>query len=99
MYNKSKFVVAEIFSNSDGKTSESAVAGILLVIIASMSFISTMVGYFIGLSNTIEVMSKIIELALFGGTLLGVRKVMGGINNNKQNNVDNSIEVVEEPIK
>lgn len=97
MFNKNKFIVSEMFSNSDGKTSGSAVAGILLVTIASLSFIASMVGYFMGLLNTIEVMSKIIELALFGGTLLGVRKVVGGLNN--KNNVDNSTEVVEEPIK
>lgn len=94
MYNKSKFVFAEMFSNSNGKTSGSAVGGISLIAVSVLSFMACMIGYFMNIPNTIEVMSKIIELSLFGGTLLGVRKAVAAVNGNSKNK-----EIIEKDIK
>ena len=76
-YNKSKFVFSETFNNKDGKTSGSGFAGIMLIFIGGASFIASMVGYFLQLPNTIEVMGKIIIILSLAAALLGLRKFVG----------------------
>lgn len=75
MTDKSKFVFSETFNNSDGKTSGSGFAGILLTIVGAACFMAAMVGWFIEKPDVIEVMGKIIILLTIAGGLLGVRKV------------------------
>lgn len=91
---KTKFNFAETFNNADGKTSGSAFLGIIIGLTAALSFLSAMVGYFIKLPNTLDVMSKIIALAFIACTLLGVRKIVGGKStadlsiDNEEENID-----------
>lgn len=76
-YDKNKFKFSELFNNSDGKSSGSGFSGLLLILIGSLSFLISMIGYLCGLENTLEVMSYIVMILGIGSTLLGVRKVFG----------------------
>ena len=91
MYNKSKFVFSETFNNSTGKTSGSGFIGVLLGMIAAASFIGAMVGYYLQIPNTIEVMGAILKLTTAATILLGVRKISGQLINKK--------DVIVEPIE
>jgi hypothetical protein len=72
-----KFKWHEIFSNSDGKSSASSFAGIILMLTASVSFLATMVGWFMNKADVIDVMEEVVIIASIAAALLGVRKVFG----------------------
>ena len=76
-YDGSKFVFSETFSNSNGKSSGSGFAGVMLFMIGGVSFLAAMVGYFMQIPNTLEVMGKIVIILSLSAALLGVRKFMG----------------------
>lgn len=72
---RDKFVIAELMSNSDGKTSGSGFIGVLIGIIGCIGFVVAIIGYIIDLPNTVEVMR---QTTLFIGAstiLLGARKI------------------------
>ena len=52
MYEKGKFKFSETFNNSNGKTSGSGFAGIILSLIGGVGFICGTVGYFFGIEET-----------------------------------------------
>lgn len=90
-FDKNRFVFHETFTNTTtGKSSGSGFIGVLLGIIAGISFIATMVGYFLQIPNTIDVMQQIIALIAIAGALLGVRKFypMYSKNRDSQKTVD-----------
>jgi uncharacterized membrane protein YhaH (DUF805 family) len=76
-YNGSKFVFSELFSNTNGKTSGSGFAGVMLFMVGGISFFAAMVGYFMQIPNTLEVMGKIVIILSLSAALLGVRKFVG----------------------
>lgn len=77
-YNRSKFVFSETFNNSSGKTSGSGFSGIILILVGAACFIAAMVGYFLEIPNTLEVMGKIVIILSLASALLGLRKFVGG---------------------
>lgn len=83
-YNRAKFSIAELFNNTDGKTSGSGFIAIILGLVAAISFLTAMVGYFLDKPNTIDVMEQIILLVGAVTALLGARKFSpkSNINNN-----------------
>lgn len=76
-YDKSKFNLSETFNNGNGKSSGSGLAGLLLTFVGAASFLCAMMGYFLQLPNTIEVMGKIIIILSLAAALLGLRKFVG----------------------
>jgi len=76
-FNAKKFVFRETFTNTNGKQSASGFIGVILGLIAAISFIATMVGYFLKIPNTIEVMEQMLKLIAASTILLGVRKISG----------------------
>jgi hypothetical protein len=74
-FNEKKFRFAETFTNTNGKTSGSGFIGVSLGVIAGLAIIALMVGYFLEIPNTLEMMGKILELIFASALLLGVRKV------------------------
>ena len=70
-----KFNLNETVNNKDGKTSASGVGGILIILTGILSFISGVVGLFIGVEHIIELFPYIITYIGIGGTLLGIRKL------------------------
>jgi hypothetical protein len=75
-YKGDKFVFHEFFTNSDGKQSGSGFIGFYLGIIAGLCFVAAMIGYFLKMPDTVNVMEQIIILCGIAGGLLGVRKVI-----------------------
>lgn len=81
-FNEKKFVFHETFTNTiTGKTSGSGFIGVILGIIAGVSFIAAMIGHFLQIPGTIEVMGQIIALVAISGALLGVRKISPNFGN------------------
>jgi len=74
-FDKTKFNIAEIFNNKNGKSSGSGFLGIILGLIAGISFIIAMIGYIFHLPDTLNVMSNILTLAFTACALLGIRKI------------------------
>ena len=89
-FDKNKFVFHETFTNSSGKTSGSGFVGVVLGLIAAASFIATMVGYFLQLPNTLEVMKLVINLVFSAALLLGVRKVSSRFGSDGSDGADGS---------
>ena len=84
-FDEKKFHFYETFTNTNGKTSGSGFAGVILSLIAGLSIIAAMVGYFLEIPNTIEVMEKLLQLVFASALLLGVRKVAPRIGKNDEN--------------
>lgn len=74
--NMSKFSWAELFSNSDGKTSGSGFVGVIICLVGTLCF-------FLGcldkmfISKGIDIITQSIVFVGIGATLLGARKFMG----------------------
>jgi len=75
-YRGDKFVFHEFFTNSNGKQSGSGFIGFYLGIISGLCFMAAMIGYFMKMPDTVNVMQQIIILCGIAGGLLGVRKVI-----------------------
>ena len=84
-YDKNKFVFKELTMNANGKQSGSGFIGVILGMIAAASFIATMFGYFLGIPNTTEVMSMVIQMVFAVSVLLGVRKAASSFRGNHYN--------------
>jgi hypothetical protein len=80
-FDEKRFVFYETFTNTNGKSSGSGFIGVIIGLIAAISFIAAMTGYFFKLPNTVEVMGEILKLVAASALLLGVRKVAGKIGN------------------
>ena len=83
MSDRSKFVIAELFNNEDGKTSGSGFIGILVGLIGCIAFLVALVGYLLNIPNTIDVMQ---QSSIFIGTasaLLAARKFRANYNNRR----------------
>lgn len=95
-FDSKKFVFHELFTNTNGKSSGSGFIGVILGIIAGLAIISLVIGYFLQIPNTVEMMGKILELVFASALLLGVRKVSSRFGNGKENGVDpNSEQIVD----
>lgn len=82
-FNEKTFRFKETFTNTNGKSSASGFIGVTLGVIAGLAFIATMVGYFLQLPQTVEVMGQILLLVGASTVLLGVRKVAPRFGNGK----------------
>lgn len=82
-YEKSKFRFSETFNNSDGKTSGSGFVGVIMGLTATLAFIAGIVGWGIGWDLAIEYFEKVIQLGGLSAVLMGVRKVAGVFDKNK----------------
>lgn len=74
-FNEKQFKFSETFTNTNGKTSATGFIGVVLGLIAGAAFIAAMVGYFLKIPNTIEVMEQMLKLIAASTILLGVRKM------------------------
>jgi hypothetical protein len=77
---RNKFVVAELFSNSDGKTSASGFIGILVGVTGCLAFITAIVGYIFEIPDTINVMQQSTIFIGAASALLAARKFAPGAN-------------------
>lgn len=82
-FNEKRFIFRETFTNTNGKTSGSGFIGVILGIVAALSFVAAMVGYFLELPNTVEVMGEMLKLVAASTVLLGVRKITPRIGQKK----------------
>ena len=85
-FDHKKFRFAETFTNTNGKTSGSGFIGVILGLIAGGAFIGAMVGYFLEIPNTIEVMEQMLKLIGASTLLLGVRKLSPNFRKNEDSN-------------
>lgn len=69
-----KFSFAEMTSNSNGKTSGSGTAGLLIILIGALSFITGTILIVLGKDQQ-ELLIQSIAIIYAGATLLGVRKL------------------------
>jgi hypothetical protein len=92
-FDKNKFRFKETFTNTTGKTSGSGFIGVILGLLAAIAFAATMVGYFLEISYTVEVMEEILKLVGAAAILLGVRKVTPNIHigNTDKSNINTNI--------
>lgn len=65
----------ELFKNTNGKFSSSGFIGVVLGMVAATSFVAAMVGYFLEIPNTVEIMGEMLKLVAASTVLLGVRKM------------------------
>lgn len=70
-----KFKWVELVNNSDGKTSGSGFAGLIIVLSGVLGFILLMVGYLLNLNFTPEIATSLMVYIGMGSALLGVRKL------------------------
>jgi hypothetical protein len=71
---KKSFSFSEMTSNTDGKTSGSGTAGIIIVFIGAISFITGVILIAIGMDDR-DIMVQSIAIIYAGAALLGVRKM------------------------
>jgi len=76
-FRKDQFSFKELTMNSNGKQSGSGFIGLIMGLVASVSAVAIVIGWWIGISNAIEMMEKVIQLGLLSAALLGVRKLSG----------------------
>ena len=76
-FDATKFVFSETFTNDNGKTSGSGFIGVILGLVAAITFIAAMIGYFFQIPNTVEVMEQMLKLVASSTILLGVRNAAG----------------------
>lgn len=68
----------QIITNSDGKISNTGFCGFIIVLIGSISFLISMVGWIIKIPESTSVMGNIVLLITIGSGLLATRKIVGG---------------------
>jgi len=74
---KHRFIFAEVFNNSDGKTSGSGFIGVVMGLVGCLAFVAAIVGYFLQLPDTIPFMQQTIFFIGSATVLLGIRKYTG----------------------
>jgi len=82
-YDKSKFRFSETFNNSDGKTSGSGFIGVIMGLVATASFITVLVGWWLHKPEILEMFDKVLQLGLLSAALMGVRKISGVLTDGK----------------
>jgi hypothetical protein len=84
-YEKSRFRFSETFNNSDGKTSGSAFIGVIMGLIAGLTWIAIPVLLIafdvVSAEVAIEIMKQTINLVWASAALLGARKIAGTLIN------------------
>jgi hypothetical protein len=102
-FDPKKFVFHELFTNTNGKQSSSGFIGVLCGLVGLTAFLACVVGYFLQIPNTLEVIGKTIELLGISCLLLGVRKVSGAVVakkiNDKEDSSNNDDMILETPKK
>lgn len=73
-----KFYFKDLIKNTNGKASGSGFIGVIIGCVGALSFIATMIGYFLKIEKTLEVQDNIIMLLGISALLLGIRKAAGG---------------------
>lgn len=73
--NISKFSLAEIFSNNDGKSSGTAFTGVIICLVGTLCFFLGCIDK-MWITHTTDVITQSIVLVGIGAALLGVRKVV-----------------------
>jgi len=71
---RDKFVIAEIFSNQDGKTSASAFIGVIVGLLGCIGFLAAIIGYIFKIPETINVMQQCTIFIGAASALLAARK-------------------------
>jgi hypothetical protein len=96
--NMEKFSLAQLTSNSDGKTSGSGTAGLYIVFIGGICFFLGCIDKMF-INESVDVLTQSIIFITIGVTLLGYRKSKdSGIENlDKSDDVKEEVEVIEEP--
>jgi thiol:disulfide interchange protein len=91
-FDSTKFTFHETFKNQDGKTSGSGFVGVITGLVACACMVAAMIGYFLNLPNTLEVMGVLLKMFGIVALLLGVRKVSSvfGKNGNGDNDDDDN---------
>jgi hypothetical protein len=87
-FEKSKFRFSETFNNTDGKTSGSAFIGVILGLIAAVTWVvlPALLIIFepVTAEVTIELMKLTVNLVWAAGALLGARKLAGMVGSKKE---------------
>ena len=97
MYDGSKFRFSEVFSNSDtGKTSGSGFIGVIMGLVSILGFIASLIGWWLGKPETLEIFDKSLQIGLLSAALLGVRKFSGTLMSSKGFKKEVSVEELEE---
>ena len=89
MSDRGKFVIAELFSNADGKTSGSGFIGILAGMVGCVAFLVALVGYFLNIPNTIDVMQQSSIFVGSASALLAARKFKSSYENYNNKDAEN----------
>ena len=71
--NMEKFSIAQLTSNSDGKTSGSGTAGVYIVLIGGICFLLGCIDKMF-INDSVDILTQSIILITIGATLLGYRK-------------------------
>ena len=87
-FEKSRFKFAEVFNNSDGKTSGSGFIGVLFGMTTALCFIAGAIGLFLGKEGIMELVDASLQLGLLSGALLGLRKASGIFGNGRKTELD-----------
>ena len=74
--NISKFSWAELFSNSDGKTSGSGFSGVIICLVGTLCFFLGCIDKMF-ISKEVDIITQSIVFVGIGATLLGARKFLG----------------------
>lgn len=73
----SKFSWKELFNNSDGKTSGSGFAGVILIAVCIISILNSNILIWVNPTDAINFLGQIVTIIVAASALLGVRKFVG----------------------
>jgi len=88
--NMSKFSWPELFANSDGKTSGSGFAGVVICMVGTLCFLLGCIDKMF-ISKGIDIITQSIVFVGIGATLLGARKLLA-------KKTENVVEPTPEPV-
>ncbi len=91
--NMSKFSWAELFSNTDGKTSGSGFVGVVICLVGTLCFFMGCIDRMF-ISKEIDILTQSIVFVGIGATLLGVRKVKSTSNTSNTSEIEKGIEQI-----
>lgn len=72
----SKFCLAEIFSDQNGKSSGTSFVGIIICLVGSLCFLLGCIDK-MWISKSIDVITQSITFVLIGASLMGLKKIVG----------------------
>ncbi len=91
--NMSKFSWAELFSNTDGKTSGSGFVGVVICLVGTLCFFMGCIDRMF-ISKEIDILTQSIVFVGIGATLLGVRKVRSTSKTSNTSEIEKGIEQI-----